>query len=135
MNLLMFFIFRILFFLFFKYKFSSFLRAYSLAGFLILMILEGNVSFFAYLFVFDIGFFYSLDFNHELLNVLTLIAFFLYFTFLSSSSIIFFIQYKKLAEHLFNNVHPHFQGVQFLTFIVLKNALVGAINILLRKNF
>jgi hypothetical protein len=130
-----FFIFRIIFFIFIKCKFSALFRSYSFTGFLFIMIIEGNVSYFAYLFISDLTFLYTLDYDHSLLNAAVIALFFVHFLFLICNSLMFLAFYNKLSMYLYNNIRPIFIGVQFLTISIIKNALVGIINSLLQYDF
>ncbi len=99
------------------------------------MILEGNVSYFAYLFISDISLFYSFEWKHSAVNFLTLLLFFLYSFFLISNNFIFLIFYKKLSRYLFANIHPIFKGATFLTVCMIKNSLIGIVNSILQDDF
>jgi hypothetical protein len=135
MNILIFLIFRFLFFFFINFKYSIVFRAFSLFGYLFLMFLEGNVSYFAYLFVSDLSLFYSLEWKHSALNFLTLLLIFIYSFFLICNNFIFLIFYKKLSRYLFINVHPIFKGATFLTVCMIKNSFIGIMNSLLQDDF
>jgi hypothetical protein len=133
--LLTFFLFRILFFLLYNFKFSVLLRAFSFSGYFFLMVIEGNISYFTYLFVSDFKMLYYLNYSGYALNYLTISLFFLFFIFFLSNSIIFFIIYRKKSEYLFANIKPFFKSAEFITIFMMRNILVGSINILLQDNF
>jgi hypothetical protein len=40
-----------------------------------------------------------------------------------------------MIQYLFNNVRPLLRGIKFITFAVIKNILVGAVNSLLQDDF
>ncbi len=135
LNILVFFAFRIIFFLFINFKCSIVFRSFSLFGYFFLMILEGNVSYFAYLFVSDLSLFYSFEWKHNAVNVFTLLLFFCYSFFLVSNNFIFLIFYEKLSRYLFTNILPSFKGANFLTVFMIKNSLVGIVSSILQDNF
>jgi hypothetical protein len=93
MNALVFSIFRILFFLLSRFKVSVAFRSYSMFGYLFLMVLEGNIIYFSYLFVSDIASLASADYAHSYLNSLTLLLFFVFVLFLVSNGVMCFAFY------------------------------------------
>ena len=110
MLLVLFFLFKMLFNLLFKFEASIIFRQYAFNGYLLLMLIEGNSQSFTYFFMYDCRELYQLNFWQKLFNLLTVFLFAIFFTLLISTFFMFKASYDKNAKYFYDNCSNTVQG-------------------------
>jgi hypothetical protein len=99
--IIIFLIFRVIFFASANYKISVLFRSYSFTSYLIVVIFEGNISLFAFLLVNDILSLAFLDIAYSIINSLSILIFFLIFVYIFSFYMIILSRLNTFAKYLF----------------------------------
>jgi hypothetical protein len=111
----MFFLMRFLFKLCFNFEISLLFRQYSFYAYLVLMLIEGNIEEFSYLFISELFTLFSFSFTDKISQVL-MIGFFFFFIFaILSSYLIFKSTFNKLAKYFYDNCDTSIFGTVYLT--------------------
>ena len=110
MLLVLFFLFKMLFNLLFKFEISIIFRQYAFNGYLLLMLIEGNSESFTYFFMYDCRELYQLNFWQKLFNLLTVFLFAIFFTLIIATFFMLKASYGKNAKSLFDNCNGTLRG-------------------------
>lgn len=132
----MFFMLRIIFRFLFNFKISKVLRPFSFWGYLGLIMVDGNLQFFFFLFFSQHKLGFSFNYFQKMLNILNYFFFFICLWFTFSCYLLFYISYKKLAKYFYDNYQCNLNGIFGLIISSsFKNMTLAAIHNFLRNNY
>jgi hypothetical protein len=99
----MFIVFRIIFYLLFRYRISIFFRPFAFFLFLIPMILDGNLQSFFFLMFSQRFLLFSVNIIDKYLNIINCFIYFIIFWFSFATSFLAYSLYKKLTKYILDN--------------------------------
>ncbi len=131
-----FFILRTFFKMTSNYKISVLLREYAFKMFIICMLIEGNLESFSYFFTFDCVNLNSFNFWQKALNLLTLILFAAFLTYIIVWYVLVKLVQRQNSNHFFSNYHTNNQALISITLeSSVLNFSLGACHVLLQSYY
>ena len=117
-----------------KYRISLLLREYSFNALLLVMLFQGNIQLFSYHFMFDSTKLISHTFQQKMMNLATILFFWLTIVYAFSGIFLIRYSYQKNTKHFLENYENSLKGV-FTYFFQngLINFLLGTAHLMLEN--
>ncbi len=116
---------KIAFYLLRNYRISVIIREYAFNSYFLMMIMQGKIIYFTYLFVSDILLMGRATWYYQFYFIFLLVSCFLFLAFLISNQFLVLASYKKNCKYFFENVFGNLNGAIYLVLMSIKSVMMG----------
>lgn len=126
---------KLIFWLFSDYRFSSYFRATSFNGFLVVSLIEGNIEYFVFLGMRNLTNLYAEQFVHKLFSLFVVFFLFIIIMFVFAGYFLLYYFYGKLFKYFLDNLFRISGSSWMMTLVFcVRPFLKGCIHSLMYEN-